>query len=82
MSSGKEILPQQGELYQEETLNPVLCKAKLMPLKSITLQKLEKMQKEAQETVKREEMEDRKFQTQVIKFCFCNIHLYYLCSIR
>ncbi|CAD5111851.1 DgyrCDS1115 [Dimorphilus gyrociliatus] len=64
MSSIKEILPQQGELYQEETLNPVLCKAKLLPLKSITLQKLEKMQREAQETVKKEEMEERKLQAQ------------------
>ena len=41
------ILPKHGFIYNEQTPNMVLCKPKLLPLKSITLQKLEKMQKEA-----------------------------------
>lgn len=42
-----DVLPQQGLLYVEETLDYILSKPKLMPLKSVTLEKLEKMQKEA-----------------------------------
>lgn len=34
----------------------VLCKPKLLPLKSVTLEKLEKMQMEAQDTVKQQEL--------------------------
>lgn len=53
MASGfKEILPKTGLLHHEATYNFVLCKPKIMPLKSITLEKLEKMQKEAQELVR------------------------------
>ncbi|KAK3096496.1 hypothetical protein FSP39_000720 [Pinctada imbricata] len=51
----KEILPKQGLLYQEDMPTVVLCKPKLLPLKSVTLEKLEKMQKEAQETVRQQE---------------------------
>lgn len=42
------ILPKQGALYQKVTLNYILCKPKLIPLKSVTLEKLEKMQKDAE----------------------------------
>lgn len=45
----KEIVPKSGLLFQEITLHPVLCKPKIMPLKSVTLEKLEKMQKQAQD---------------------------------
>ena len=55
----KEVLPKQGQLYQEDIPSMILCKPKLMPLKSVTLEKLEKMQKEAQETVKKQEEEER-----------------------
>merc|ERR1712168_953016 len=48
----KEVLPKAGLLHHEATYNFVLCKPKIMPLKSITLEKLEKMQKEAQELVR------------------------------
>lgn len=48
----KEVLPKQGALYTEEATNFVLCKPKLLPMKSVTLEKMEKMQKEAQEKVK------------------------------
>lgn len=34
----------------------VLCKPKLLPLKSVTLEKLEKMQLEAQEAIKKQEL--------------------------
>lgn len=50
-----EILPKHGLLFTEQSPMPVLCKPKIMPLKSVTLEKLEKMQKEAQETIKRQE---------------------------
>ncbi|VDI71171.1 BBSome-interacting protein 1 [Mytilus galloprovincialis] len=55
----KEVLPKQGLLYQEDMPTVVLCKPKILPLKSVTLEKLEKMQKEAQETVKQQEKEAR-----------------------
>jgi BBSome-interacting protein 1 len=44
----KEILPKQGLVYSEKnTLTELLCKPKIMPIKSLTLEKLEQMQKEA-----------------------------------
>ena len=42
-----EHLPKKGLIFQESEPQPVLCKPKLLPLKSFTLQKLERMQKEA-----------------------------------
>lgn len=55
----KEVLPKQGLLFTEQTPMPVLCKPKIMPMKSVTLEKLESMQKEAQEAVKRQEQEQK-----------------------
>ena len=40
----------------EDVPTMVLCKPKLLPLKSVTLEKLEKMQMEAQEAVKQQEL--------------------------
>jgi BBSome-interacting protein 1 len=41
----KEILPKAGLVYSEKaTLSEVLCKPKILPLKSATLMKLEKME--------------------------------------
>lgn len=54
----KEVLPKQGQLYQEDSPAVVLCKPKIMPLKSVTLEKMEKMQHDAQEVIKRQEEED------------------------
>lgn len=48
----KEILPTTGLLYQEEFQSFVLSKPKLIPLKSVTLQKLENMQQEAEQKAK------------------------------
>lgn len=53
----KEVLPKQGELYQEDLPSVILCKPKLIPLKSVTLEKLEKMQNEAQDMVRQQELE-------------------------
>ena len=59
-----EVLPKRGLVYQESNPNLVLCKPKLLPLKSVTLEKLEKMQKEANEKAKEmhEQMEKEKEQ--------------------
>ncbi|XP_047220888.1 BBSome-interacting protein 1 [Girardinichthys multiradiatus] len=46
----------EGQLYMEDVPTMVLCKPKLLPLKSVTLEKLEKMQMEAQEAVKQQEL--------------------------
>lgn len=46
------VLPQKGLLYQSETLEYLLCKPKLLPLKSVSLEKLEKMQKDANDKIK------------------------------
>ena len=53
------VMPKNGQLYQEDAPTLVLCKPKLMPLKSVTLEKLEKMQKDAQETVKKQEAQSQ-----------------------
>jgi len=53
----REVLPKRGLVFQESSSQMVLCKPKLLPLKSFTLQKLEKMQKEASAKAK-EEMEE------------------------
>jgi len=52
----KEVLPKQGQLYDEDLPTMVLCKPKLLPLKSVTLEKLEKMQRDAEETVREQEL--------------------------
>lgn len=44
-----------GQLSVEDVPVLVLCKPKLLPLKSVTLEKLEKMQREAQELVRQQE---------------------------
>ena len=46
------IYPPSGMLFKEEVIGPVFCKPKLIPLKSVTLEKLEKMQQEGLEKMK------------------------------
>lgn len=46
------VLPDTGKLFYEQKSDFVFCKPHLMPLKSVTLEKLEKMQKQAQEQLK------------------------------
>eukprot|EP00466_Bigelowiella_natans_P019842 jgi/Bigna1/54569/estExt_Genewise1Plus.C_370116 len=56
----EEILPKAGLVYSEKAnLSEVLCKPKIMPIKSMTLAKIEKMQKDAANPVKADE-EDTK----------------------
>ena len=45
-----------GQLSMEDVPTLVLCKPKLLPLKSVTLEKLEKMHQEAQEVIKQQEL--------------------------
>ena len=43
-----EILPKAGLVYSEKgNLSEVLCKPKIMPIKSITLEKLEELERQA-----------------------------------
>ncbi|MXQ91322.1 hypothetical protein E5288_WYG015514 [Bos mutus] len=55
----REVLPKQGQLYVEDITTMVLCKPKLLPLKSLTLEKLEKMQQAAQDTIHQQEMTEK-----------------------
>lgn len=48
-------MPSRGQLFHEDVPSSVLCKPKILPLKSVTLEKLERMQREAQETVKQQD---------------------------
>ena len=59
----REVLPKKGLIFHESESQPVLCKPKLLPLKSFTLQKLEKMQKEAT-TKAQQQMEEEQKQIQ------------------
>ncbi|KAJ8365466.1 hypothetical protein SKAU_G00142970 [Synaphobranchus kaupii] len=52
----REVLPKHGQLSMEDVPTMVLCKPKLLPLKSVTLEKLEKMQQEAQEAIRKQEL--------------------------
>ncbi len=51
-TSIKELIPKRGYLHCEDELTYVLCKPKLLPLKSFTMEKLEKIQAEAVEKAK------------------------------
>ncbi|XP_030342556.1 BBSome-interacting protein 1 [Strigops habroptila] len=43
----QEVLPKQGQLSVEDTASLVLCKPKVLPLKSVSLEKLEALQRAA-----------------------------------
>ena len=86
----KEVLPKQGLLYQEDMPTVVLCKPKILPLKSVTLEKLEKMQKEAQDTVRQQEKETSlnddmfagiwtNWEQWYIMFVFIFVHIIFYC---
>lgn len=47
-ASLKHFVPKFGLLHHKESLQLILCKPKLLPLKSMTLEKLQKMQSEAE----------------------------------
>uniref|UniRef100_A0A8I5U6T2 BBSome interacting protein 1 n=6 Tax=Catarrhini TaxID=9526 RepID=A0A8I5U6T2_PONAB len=48
-----------GPLFVEDITTMVLCKPKLLPLKSLTLEKLEKMHQAAQNTIRQQEMAEK-----------------------
>jgi len=52
-----EILPKTGLVYSEKAnLCEVLCKPKIMPLKSLTLEKIEQMERDAQRMQQRQQL--------------------------
>ena len=57
-----EYIPTKGVLYFEESSQMVLCKPRIMPLKSATLERMEQIQKEAEEAVK-EQMKNENQET-------------------
>ncbi|KRX50233.1 BBSome-interacting protein 1, partial [Trichinella murrelli] len=52
------LLSNTGLLFDEFKLDVVFCKPKIMPLKSMTLIKLEKLQKQIEEKLKMTENQD------------------------
>lgn len=46
-------------MFAEDLPSSVLCKPKILPLKSVTLEKLERMQREAQEAVMEQDRQER-----------------------
>lgn len=56
MPALEEYISRKGFLHYEDIPEYILCKPRLMPLKSVTLEKLENMQKEAEEKMKRQQM--------------------------
>ena len=58
----KEILPKTGLVYSERgALSEILCKPKIMPLKSAVLEKIQKIEGEAEEEEEREKQEAQSF---------------------
>jgi BBSome-interacting protein 1 len=50
-----EILPKAGLVYSEKgNLSELLCKPKLLPLKSVTLQRIEEMEQRLQQLNKQQ----------------------------
>jgi len=47
-----EVFPKSGQIYHNDVPTLVLCKPKILPLKSITLEKLEQMQEKTQNEIK------------------------------
>lgn len=60
MPALEEYISHKGFLHHEDIPEYILCKPRLMPLKSVTLEKLENMQKEAEEKMKRQQMNPQK----------------------
>ncbi|XP_006898496.1 PREDICTED: BBSome-interacting protein 1-like [Elephantulus edwardii] len=56
-----EVLPKQGQLSVDVN-TMVVCKPKLLPLKSLTLEKMENMQQAAQNTIHQQEMAEKENQ--------------------
>ncbi|XP_066210687.1 BBSome-interacting protein 1-like [Saccopteryx leptura] len=57
-----EFLPKQGQVSAKNITTMVLCKPKLLHLKFMTLEKLEKMQQATQEMIRQQEMAENEQQ--------------------
>ncbi|XP_065184737.1 BBSome-interacting protein 1-like [Sycon ciliatum] len=55
----REVLPSSGLLHYSLDTPSVLCKPKIMAMKSYTLQRMEEIQEQAQETLRQQEMEEQ-----------------------
>lgn len=62
MSDGKKeavlqyAVPSGGYIFGEDVNQYVLCKPRLMPLRSVTMEKMEKMQQEAENKMRADKM--------------------------
>ena len=55
-----EVLPKAGLVYSEKgNLSELLCKPKLMPLKSVSMQKIEQMEQRMQEKLKQQQQQQQ-----------------------
>ena len=62
----KEVLwPKNGFIYDQEFMLPAYCKPKLIPLKSLTLEKIERMQSENIEKLREMERLEKEQQNKV-----------------
>jgi len=52
-----EVLQKNGQLFQTDQPSLVLCKPKIMPLKSVTLLKLEEIQKKSKDILEEQKKE-------------------------
>ena len=69
-----EILPKYGQLHIESIPTMVLCKPKMMPLKSVTLERLEKMQRDIQEEIRQLKGRTKIILTTIIKLLIVTIN--------
>ena len=52
MDEMQEVLPKKGLVHYEDYEKFILCKPKILPLKPVTLEKLEQMQREAHQVAR------------------------------
>eukprot|EP00823_Brevimastigomonas_motovehiculus_P002522 TRINITY_DN1538_c0_g1_i3.p1 TRINITY_DN1538_c0_g1~~TRINITY_DN1538_c0_g1_i3.p1 ORF type:complete len:141 (-),score=21.67 TRINITY_DN1538_c0_g1_i3:253-675(-) len=56
-----EVLPKVGLVYSEKgNLSEILCKPKIMPIKSMTLQKIEEMDREAKKRAQAQQQQQQR----------------------
>lgn len=55
-----EVLPKAGLVYSEKgNLSELLCKPKLMPLKSVSMQKIEQMEQRMQDKLRQQQQQQQ-----------------------
>ncbi|XP_061412156.1 BBSome-interacting protein 1-like [Lethenteron reissneri] len=60
----KEVLPKQGQLSVEGSPSLAMCKPKLLPLKSLTLERMEQLQRDAQQEVRSAQQQEQQQEQQ------------------